>query len=159
MLASSPLRQDARMTAEFRIELETPNPADMNAVAMQLAAYNASKSGGEMPDYLFIAARDADGAIKGGVVGGTYLGWLSIQVFTLEESLRGQGHGRRMMQLAEEEAVRRGCPRVFLETLSFQALPFYEKLGYQVHSKLDGFPPGGTRYALTKMLQSGSKVS
>jgi hypothetical protein len=28
-----------------------------------------------------------------------------------------------------------------------------------VHSKLDGFPPGGTRYALTKMLQAAPKVS
>jgi GNAT superfamily N-acetyltransferase len=140
------------MTAELAIEIESPNPADMNAVAMQLAAYNASKSEGEMPDYLFIAARDAQGAVRGGVVGATYLGWLQIQVFTLDDSLRGQGHGTRMMKLAEDEAVRRGCPRVFLETLSFQALPFYEKLGYQVHSRLEGFPPGGTRYALTKML-------
>ncbi len=141
------------MSTELRIEIEAPNPADMNTVAMQLAAYNASKAGGEMPNYLFIAARDEAGAIKGGVVGGTYLGWLSIQVFTLDESLRGQGHGARMMRVAEDEAVRRGCPRVFLETLSFQALPFYEKMGYEVHSRLDGFPfPGGTRYALTKML-------
>jgi hypothetical protein len=41
---------------------------------------------------------------------------------------------------------------VFLETLSFQALPFYEKLGYTVFSRLDDFPPGGARYALTKSL-------
>ena len=141
------------MSAELRIEIEAPQPADMNAVAMQLAAYNASKADGEMPDYLFIAVRDETGAIRGGVVGGTYLGWLNIQVFTLDESLRGQGHGTRMMKLAEDEAVRRGCPRVFLETLSFQALPFYEKLGYVVHSKLEEFPPGGgARYALTKQL-------
>ena len=140
------------MTVELRIEIEAPNPSDMNAVAMQLAAYNASKADGEMPAYLFIAVRDAEGAVKGGVVGATYLGWLSIQVLTLDESLRGQGHGTRMLRLAEDEAIRRGCPRVFLETLSFQALPFYEKLGYAVHSKLDGFPPGGARYALTKIL-------
>ena len=140
------------MTAELRIEIETPNPSDMNAVAMQLAAYNASRAGGEMPDYLFIAVRDSEGAIKGGLVGGTYLGWLSIQALTLDESLRGQRHGTRKIELAEEEAVRRGCPRVFLETLSFQALPFYEKMGYVVHSKLEGFPPGGARYALTKLL-------
>ena len=140
------------MTAELRIEIETPNPSDMNTVAMQLMAYNAAQAEGETPDYLFIATRDAEGTVRGGVVGATYLGWLQIQVFTLDESLRGQGHGTRMMKLAEDEAVRRGCPRVFLETLSFQALPFYEKLGYQVHSRLEGFPPGGTRYALTKML-------
>jgi hypothetical protein len=56
------------------------------------------------------------------------------------------------MELAEEEAVGRGCTRVFLETFSFQALPFYEKCGYEVFSRLPDFPPGGARYALTKNL-------
>jgi GNAT superfamily N-acetyltransferase len=140
------------MTSELRIAIEPPSPADMNTVASQLVAYNASKAGGEVPDYLFIAVRDESGAVKGGLVGGTYLGWLSIQAVSLDESLRGQGHGAALMKMAEDEAVRRGCPRVFLETLSFQALPFYEKCGYTVHSKLEDFPPGGARYALTKML-------
>ena len=138
------------MTADIRIE--PPNGADMGAVIKQLVAYNASKTNGEVQDYLFIAARDAAGAIQGGLVGATYLGWLVVQAVSLDDSLRGRGLGTRIMKMAEDEAVRRGCPRVFLETLSFQALPFYEKLGYVVHSKLDGFPVGGTRYALTKML-------
>jgi len=141
------------MTTEVRIAIEPPAPSDMNAVAVQLAEFNASQADGEMPNYLFIAARDHTGAIRGGLIGATYLGWLSIQVVSLDAALRGQGHGTRIMKLAEEEAVRRGCPRVFLETLSFQALPFYEKHGYAVHSKLEGFPPGGARYALTKILQ------
>jgi GNAT superfamily N-acetyltransferase len=141
------------MSSDLRIAIEPPNNADIGIVMAQLTAYNASKAGGEVPDYLFIAARDAAGEVRGGLVGGTYLGWLSVQVVSLDESLRGQGHGATLMKLAEDEAVRRGCPRVFLETLDFQALPFYEKLGYVVHSALPGFPhPGGTRYALTKML-------
>lgn len=140
------------MTPPLRIAIEPPDNAAMGVVMAQLMAYNASKSGGDTPQYLFIAARDETGAVQGGLVGATYLGWLGVQMVSLDESLRGQGHGATLMRLAEEEAVRRGCPRVFLETLSFQALPFYERLGYQVHSKLEGFPPGGARYALTKML-------
>ena len=54
------------------------------------------------------------------------------------------------MAQAEAEAVRRRCKRSFVETLDFQALPFYEKRGYVVHSRIDGFPPGGARYALIK---------
>ncbi|MFL6699387.1 MAG: GNAT family N-acetyltransferase [Vitreoscilla sp.] len=140
------------MTPPLRIAIEPPDNAAMGVVMAQLMAYNASKSGGDTPQYLFIAARDETGAVQGGLVGATYLGWLGVQMVSLDESLRGQGHGATLMRLAEEEAVRRGCPRVFLETLSFQALPFYERLGYQVHSKLEGFPPAGARYALTKML-------
>jgi hypothetical protein len=37
---------------------------------------------------------------------------------------------------------------------SFQALPFYEKCGYEVFSRLPEFPPGGARYALTKKLDA-----
>ena len=140
------------MTNELRLAIETPNNADMGVVVTQLGAYNASRADGEMPDYLFIAARDETGTVRGGLVGATYLGWLSVQALTLAEGLRGQGHGAALLKMAEDEAVRRGCPRVFLETLSFQALPFYEKMGYQVHSKLEGFPPGGARYALIKTL-------
>ncbi len=141
------------MTSELRIAIETPENAGMGAVISQLTAYNARHAGGELPDYLFIAARDESGAVRGGLVGATYLGWLSVQALSLDDALHGHGHGAAILKLAEDEAVRRGCPRVFLETLSFQALPFYEKLGYQVHSKLEGFPhPAGARYALTKML-------
>ncbi len=38
------------MTNELRIAIETPNNADMGAVAHRLQAYNASKAGGQMPD-------------------------------------------------------------------------------------------------------------
>jgi GNAT superfamily N-acetyltransferase len=127
-------------------------PADMGLIVRRLTEYNASQAGGETPNYLTVAARDAEGNIVGGLVGATYLGWLVVQALWVDDALRGHGHGGALLRAAEEEAVRRGCPRVFLETLSFQALPFYEKLGYAVFSRLDGFPPGGARYALTKML-------
>lgn len=67
----------------------------------------------------------------------------------------GKVVGRALMLEAEREAVRRGCTQAFLETLSFQALGFYEKLGYTVFSRLDGFPPGGAHYAMRKTLEAG----
>jgi GNAT superfamily N-acetyltransferase len=85
-------------------------------------------------------------------LGATYLGWLQVQALWVSDSARGSGYGKALLAMAESEAVRRGCLRVFLETLSFQALPFYEKCGYKVFSKLPDFPPGGARYALTKEL-------
>lgn len=141
------------MTPRISLTIDTPpDAADMGAVIQGLTKYNASKADGQTPNYLFIAARDESGAIQGGLVGATYLGWLQVHAIWMEEPLRSQGHGGALLAMAEEEAVRRGCPRVFLETLSFQALPFYERRGYSVFSRLDGFPPGGARYALTKTL-------
>ena len=129
-----------------------PNPADIQSIVQGLVAYNASQLGGETQQYLVATVRDAAGAVVGGLFGATYMGWLHVQALWLQDELRCHGHGNTLMQLAEDEALRRGCRNVFVETLSFQALPFYEKRGYTVFSRLPDMPPGGARYALTKHL-------
>ncbi len=58
------------------------------------------------------------------------------------EAARGAGHGTRLMEDAEAYAHSRGAVGVTLETYSFQARPFYERLRYEVLSTLDGYPPG-----------------
>lgn len=136
-----------------------PNELNMNPIVVGLTMFNAAQAGGEIPQYLLISVRDAEGEIVGGLVGASYLGWLQVHAVWLPEELRGSRYGSTLMHEAEQEAVRRGCPRVFLETLSFQALPFYEKLGYSVFSRLPDFPPGGARYALTKSLSAPSESS
>ena len=141
------------MESTYSISLEAkPQPGDMGVVIKGLTEFNSQQSGGDMPNYLFATVRDDQGAVVGGLLGATYLGWLQIQAVWLPDTLRGRDFGTELMAIAEREAVRRGCPRVFLETLSFQALPFYEKLGYSVISRLPDFPAGGARFALTKNL-------
>ena len=141
------------MTKEYVVSLESdPKPGDMGVIIKGLGEFNASKAGGDMPHYLLITVRDTNGSIVGGLVGATYLGWLQVQAIWLPDELRGRRLGSEMMEQAERAAICRGCPRVFLETLSFQALSFYEKRGYSVFSRLPDFPPGGARYALTKEL-------
>ena len=98
------------------------------------------------------AQADDEGTVIGGLVGATYLGWLQVHAVWLPDSVRGHNYGTQLMEIAEAEALRRGCTRSFLETFSFQALPFYEKFGYVVHSRLPNFPIGGARYSLTKNL-------
>ena len=137
----------------FDIDVQTDvNPADVHTIVQGLTAFNASHAGGDLPRYLMITIRDGDRNVVGGLFGATYLGWLQVQALWMPDALRGQGLGTCLLRQAEAIARERGCPRVFLETLSFQALPFYEKLGYRVASRIADFPPGGARYALTKML-------
>ncbi len=56
------------------------------------------------------------------------------------------------MQAAENEALARGCHGAYLDTFSFQAPDFYQKLGYEIYGKLDDFPKGHCRYFLRKKL-------
>jgi len=144
------------MTVNYAVAVEgQPVPTEMAIVIKGLTEFNASKAGGDTPNYLFVTVRANDGSVVGGLVGATYLGWLQVQAVWMSDELRGLGYGSELMRAAENEALRRNCPRVFLETLSFQALPFYEKRGYKVVSQISDFPPGGCRYALTKELTVG----
>jgi GNAT superfamily N-acetyltransferase len=141
---------------EYVVAVEAkPESSDIATVVRSLTEYNAAETGGDVPNYLLVSLRDKEGKLAGGLFGATYLGWLQVQALWVTGELRGGGYGKAMLDAAEQEAVRRGCPRVFLETLSFQALPFYEKCGYKVFSTLPDFPIGGARYALTKQLAAG----
>jgi len=125
---------------------------DANVIVQGLIDFNAFHTGGATPSELVVTVRDEAGQVVGGLVGDTYVGWLQVHALWVGEGLRGRGIGRDILRAAEEEALRRGCSQAFLETLSFQALAFYEKLGYAVSARLAGFPPGGARYALVKTL-------
>jgi GNAT superfamily N-acetyltransferase len=145
------------MVSKHEVILEAePRANDMQALVKGLTEFNASQANGDTPQYLLATVRNSKGALTGGLLGATYLGWLQIQVVWLDDNLRGHGYGSELMAVAEKEALRRGCAQSFVETLSFQALPFYEKCGYEVFSRLPDFPPGGARYALTKKLNAKS---
>jgi hypothetical protein len=56
------------------------------------------------------------------------------------------------MQAIEHQAAQGGCTQSYLDTYSFQAIEFYQKLGYEVVGKLENFPTPHTHYFLKKDL-------
>jgi len=98
------------------------------------------------------ALRDEAGELRGGILADIWGGWMHITVLIVDDDLRGQGWGDRLLEAAEAVAVSAGCRGVHLETFSFQARPFYEKHGYEVFAAIDDFPPGHTNYFMRKML-------
>jgi GNAT superfamily N-acetyltransferase len=94
--------------------------------------------------------------VIGGLWGSTYLGHLHIGILFIPEDLRGQGLGTRLVRMAEEEALRRGCNGVWLQSYDFQAAGFYERLGYKTFGTIDDYPPGRALVFLKKTLRAGS---
>ncbi|MEX3945977.1 GNAT family N-acetyltransferase, partial [Paraburkholderia sp. BR10937] len=92
------------------------------------------------------------GEIVAGLLAGTNYGQLHVLVLFVQEELRGAGIGSRLMLLAEEEACRRGCSGAWLDTYSFQARAFYERLDYTVFGTIDNYPPGHSRFFMKKPL-------
>ena len=96
--------------------------------------------------------RDAADTIRGGMLAEVGWGWLHLSVLWVDEGVRGNGYGVELLAAAEAEARRARCARVFLDTFSFQAKPFYEQNGYEVFGLLEGFPRGHERCFLRKSL-------
>ena len=107
-----------------------------------------------LPDYVPVnfVLRGERGDVLGGVLGQLWGGWLQVAYLWVAEPARGSGHGTRLMQDAEGYARGRGAVGATVETHSFQARPFYERLGYEVFGTLDGYPPGHVKFFLRKAL-------
>nr|WP_305123543.1 GNAT family N-acetyltransferase [Roseomonas sp. GC11] len=118
-----------------------------------IRAYNESQVGDPEIGPLSVVLRDPEsGAVLGGLTGKTNKKWLFIELFHLPESLRQHRLGAKLLALAEDEARRRGCIGVWLDTYSFQAPGFYEKQGYRVFGSIPDHPPGHQRFFYLKRL-------
>lgn len=130
-----------------------PDPKDIHAVIANILDYNNKSLKQEDVAYpLSVLIRDVKGEIVGGLVGKTHWGWLFVSHLWVSEALRGQGYGRQVLLEAEQAAKKRGCSHAYLDTFSFQALGFYERLGYKIFGVLEDFPPGHQRYFLQKQI-------
>ena len=125
------------------------------ALIAGLVAYNTEQAGSSHHQVVAIAVRDGEGNICGGLSGAINWNWLFVKLLWVGESLRGQGYGTALIAAAEREALAHGCDHVYLDTFSFQARGFYERLGYAVFGQLEDFPPGHTRYFLQKRIGVG----
>ena len=140
------------MTAYALTIEEAPSTADHEALVRGLNEHAARHT--PRPGFKPLGAfmRDEHGALIGGAYGYVNWNWLFINLVWLSEAARGGGHGRRLILALEQAARERGCTHAHLDTFSFQARPFYEKLGYEVFSTLDDYPPGHQRFFMKKAL-------
>ena len=99
-----------------------------------------------------LISESTTGKTIGGLVGRTSLGIFFISYLYIPATLRKQGYGAKVLQIAEMEAARRGCSEAVLFTMAIQAPGFYEKQGYMVFGHIDCTPPGNARIFMRKKL-------
>jgi GNAT superfamily N-acetyltransferase len=141
------------MGEDVRISSEPmASGTDEQHVRDGLALFNVGRTGQDYwrPVKLFV--RDSTGLIRGGLLGDIWGGWLEVKILWLEESLRGSGLGRRLIETAEAEARAAGCRYARLDSHSFQAPDFYKKLGYEEFARLQDSPLGHEQIFLWKQL-------
>ncbi|MCW3465198.1 GNAT family N-acetyltransferase [Chitinophaga nivalis] len=112
---------------------DTIHQPDYDTVHEMLINYNLSKTAhlkDSNNEPLEIIARDDNNVVIGGIYGRSLWGTLMINYLVVAEGYRDQRIGQQLIAAAEQEAVKRNCQLISLNTYSFQALPFYEKMGF-----------------------------
>lgn len=135
---------------------EAPGEADRQAVLDQIIAYNEAAVGPAHYQPVAIMLEDENGAVLGGLWGKTAYDWMFVELLAIAPELRGRDHGTALMREAERVARARGCAGIWLDSYSFQARGFYEKLGYEVFGSIPGHPRGGERFFFRKYLEGGA---
>jgi len=131
---------------------EHPNPEDFRVILDGVRAFNRVQTGNEPPRPVAYFLRAESGRIVGGVQGSLWGRSIHIDALWVDDSYRGRSFGSRLMKAMEDYAVAHDHPLAYLETASFQALPFYQGLGYEVFGKLPDISNGETLFFLMKEL-------
>lgn len=131
---------------------DAPTPDEVQFLENQIDEHNMAGTGRRDFRPLALFRRTDQGTIEAGLYGFTWADWLEIKLVWVREDLRGRGYGRQLIEAAEAEARARGCTHVWLDSYTFQAPTFYQRLGYEVFGRLPGYPAPHGRVFLTRTL-------
>jgi len=98
----------------------------------------------------FIA--NENGCFIGTIVVELFWGALHIKYVYVDDNYRGKGVGTELMEYALKYGKVKKCPFAFVETMSFQALDFYRKAGFELEFTRPGYKYGTSLHYLRKSL-------
>jgi GNAT superfamily N-acetyltransferase len=147
------------MTASKKMSLLTfaaetsPSEATIRAIESGLTAHATGL--GLPTDWSprWIIGRDEDEVVQAGIRFVLAFEWLFVNWLWVADGYRKHGVGSQLMTGAEADARGAGCRAAYLDTFTFQAPKFYERLGYREFGRLDDFPPGHSRIWFSKALR------
>ena len=126
---------------------------DIQFLEDRLYEYNVSRTGIADGRLLAVLLRE-DNEIVAGLYGWTWGGCCEIKTLWVHEKWRRKGIGTRLLAAAEEEARARGAFQLVLDTHSFQAPDFYQRLGFEPVGFFSDYPRGHRKIFLRKQLEA-----
>jgi GNAT superfamily N-acetyltransferase len=141
-------------TSSLTFAAETaPDEATIRAIESRLTTHATGL--GFRTDWApcWIIGRDKNEAVQAGIRFVLAFEWLFVNWLWVADSYRKHGVGSQLMAGAEAAARDHGCRAAYLDTFTFQAPKFYERLGYQEFGRLNDFPPGHARIWFSKALR------
>jgi GNAT superfamily N-acetyltransferase len=93
--------------------------------------------------------------VRGGILGEICWNWLEIHTLMIDKEIRGLGYGTKLLLEIERAALENGCDFIKVDTLSFQALDFYQDNGYEIYGTLDNVGREYKHFYLKKDILKG----
>jgi ribosomal protein S18 acetylase RimI-like enzyme len=125
-------------------------PDDVEAITKGVAEYD-KRSGLLSGCEPFVFCLRKEDELMGGCHGTMYYNHqLHTDSLWVDEQLRHQGYGTKLMESVEKLAREKGISLLTVFTTSWQALAFYQKLGYYIELQRAGYPNDGVVYLLRK---------
>ncbi len=136
----------------FEIAEGEPNPEDFQTLSTGLLSHHASQGHPRTWKKYSVFLRDKNHRTHAGIIVTFLWNGMHIDSLWVDESIRKQDWGSKLMRMVEDEALKRGCTIAYTDTFSWQAPGFYEKHGYTLYGKLEGFPEGDALSYYSKRL-------
>src|SRR3990167_5645237 len=130
-----------------------PSSADVQILCDGIMEHAKLKKEMKQLDFFAFFVRDETGKIVGGCNGDNMYGSLFVGQLWVTETLRGKGHGTQLMKKSENLAREKKCNFMAVNTMDWEALDFYKKLGFHVEFERHGFDKNSVFYFLRKDLK------
>src|SRR5262245_36929957 len=109
----------------LRLSFESNPPwSDREFIDEALGEYNAGCLQDPSYEYFGLFVLDQADAIRAGLIGYTYAGWLFTALLWVHAYLLKRGVGSRLIAEAERRAIGFGCHSAWVDTFSFQGPNF-----------------------------------
>lgn len=139
--------------AAYKIIVDhTPSQADKDAVAEGLVVDYKRLMGQSRDKEFSVFLKNDSGEILGGIQAQFDSESVYLETLWVDQKLRKQGYGTKLINAAEQEAVKHGCVFSTLDTWDFQAEDFYLKNGYKPMGEIKKYWREHSRIFLRKVL-------
>lgn len=129
-----------------------PSQADNDALVEGLVVHYERLIGEPRDKEFSVFLKNDSGEIFGGIQAHFDTEQVYVEVLWVDEKLRKQGYGTKLINAAEQEAVKHGCVFSITDTWSFQAEEFYLKNGYEPMGEIKKYWREHSRIFLRKAL-------
>ena len=133
-----------------------PVEADNAVVREGIIASNETIVG-ERDKAFSIFLKNDSGKVFGGIQAFLDTESIYIDVLWVEKNLQKQGYGTKLLDAAEQEAIKNGCRFSLVDTWEFQAEEFYLKNGYERIGEIKNYWHGHSKIFLRKKLKTENK--